>query len=64
MFDAVNVLCVVTEETTILGESVQEPMERSGLRLDRKPGQVAEYRMKAISVGCRVVDRNFKRNSR
>ncbi len=64
MFDAVNVLCIVTEETTILGESVQETMERSGLRLDRKPGQAADYRMKAIGVDCRVVDRNVKRNSR
>ena len=64
MFDAVNVLRVATEETTILGKSVQEMMERSGLRLDRKPGQVADYRMKAISVDCQVLDRNIKRNSR
>ncbi len=63
MFDTVSVLRVVSEETTILSDSVQETMDRSGLRLDRKPGQVADYRMKAIGVDCQVVDRNVKRTS-
>ncbi len=64
MLDAVNILRVMSKETTVAGESVQEMMKRGGLRQDRKPRHVADHRMKAISVDRRVVNRYIKRSSR
>ncbi len=63
MLDAINVLCVMSKKTTIVGESVQETVKRGELRLSRKPSHVANHRMKAISVDRRVVNRYIKRNS-
>ncbi len=64
MLDAVNVLCVMSKETTVVSEFVQEVMKRGGLRPDRKPRHVTDHRVKAISVDRRVVDRYIKRSSR
>ena len=46
-----------------MGESVQETIERGGLRPDIKPRHIADYRIKAISVDRRVINGYIKGGS-